>query len=194
MSKVKRLPEVTVHGRFQPPLHLNHWNYIREGFERADHVTLLITNPFHDEAFDASASWRNEPANNPFTFDERVFMFEEFFKAKGIEPGRYTIKPFNIKDPSAFTDLIPDVPNIVNVYSEWSAKKLDAFSEQGLQVIRLDQPKSIPISGTKLREIINTHDFKNIDFGDTLAAAGLMPEALPGLLQVLYDKNKKVKQ
>src|ERR1700691_2674568 len=117
------LPEITVHGRFQPPLHINHWEYIRQGFERAEHVTLLVTNPFNNEVFDSSASWRSDPANNPFTFDERLLMFHVFFKAMGIDDGRYFIRPFNIKDPAAFATLDPVVPNLVNVYSEWSANK-----------------------------------------------------------------------
>jgi hypothetical protein len=50
---MNKIPDVTVHGRFQPPLHINHWGYVREGFERAKHVTVLITNPFQDEAIPA---------------------------------------------------------------------------------------------------------------------------------------------
>ena len=112
------LPEITVHGRFQPPIHVNHWRYIKRGFNRARHVTLLITNPFQDEAYDAAASWRNDPTNNPFTYEERVQMFESLFTNLGIPASRYTIKPFNIKDPASFKELDPAVPNLVNVYSE----------------------------------------------------------------------------
>ena len=184
-----KIPFITVHGRFQPPLHVNHWKYVSTGFEMADHVTLLITNPFNDESFDASASWRNDPENNPFTYDERVFMFNEFFKAMGIDVERYDIRPFNIKDPAAFAALNPSVPNLVNVYSEWSMKKVEAFQEHSLKVIRLDQAKSIPVSGTKLREIIKTHTGDLDKLGEKLVAAGLMSEAVPGLLKILRKKS-----
>jgi hypothetical protein len=55
----RRLKAVTIHGRFQPPLHVNHWNYAKAGFDRAGHEKILITNPFPKtapEAHDASAT------------------------------------------------------------------------------------------------------------------------------------------
>ncbi len=181
-----------MHGRFQPPLHVNHWAYIENGFNQADHVTVLVTNPYKDEAFDEAASWRNDPANNPFTYDERVAMFEDFFTAMGISPKRYEFKPFNIKDDTAFAELDPSVPNLVNVYSEWSAKKVAAFEDHGLKVIRLDMPKSRPVSGTLLREII-TNCENRTKLPEQLAAAGLMPQAVHGLMQMLSDRDIKAK-
>ena len=185
---MSKIPEITVHGRFQPPLHINHWEYMSQGFERADHVTLLITNPFQDEAFDAAASWRNDPENNPFTYDERVFMFGKFFTAMGISPDRYEIKPFNIKDDASFAQLNKNVPNLVNVYSEWSAKKVDAFKQHGLEVIQLDQPKSKPVSGTRIREIIKQATGINDALKVQLIEEGFMTEAIPGLFEVLQKK------
>ena len=182
------LPEITIHGRFQPPLHVNHWAYIQEGFKRADHVTLLITNPLNNEAFDAAASWRNDPAQNPFSFDERVEMFGAFFDAMGIDSTRYTIKPFNIKDPDSFRDLDPKVPNLVNVYSEWSEKKVELFSSHELPVIRLDISKSVAVSGTRIREIISAHQGNDNSLSQKLIAAGFMSQAIPGLLEVLHRK------
>lgn len=183
-----KIPAITVHGRFQPPLHVNHWEYVRQGFERADHVTLLITNPFNDESFDAAASWRNDPENNPFTFEERVFMFGKFFTAMGIAADRYDIRPFNIKDDAAFAELDPNVPNLVNVYSEWSAKKVEAFQNNRLQVIRLDQAKTKPVSGTKIREIIKASGGDRATLERQLVDEGFMPEAVPGLFEVLDKK------
>lgn len=186
------MTRITVHGRFQPPLHVNHWAYIEQGFARAEHVTVLITNPFLNEDFEATASWRNDPMNNPFSYDERIAMFGDFFTAMGIEQERYTFKPFNIKDDAAFAELSPNVPNLVNVYSEWSAKKVEAFSRHGLEVIQLNMPKSKPVSGTIIREIIA----KNTDLSvlpDRLVKAGFMPQAIPGLLAVLAKRSKAVR-
>jgi nicotinamide mononucleotide adenylyltransferase len=185
---MSKLPAITVHGRFQPPLHVNHWGYINRAFELAEHVHVLITNPFQDEAYEATASWRNEPANNPFTYDERIWMFGQFFTRMGIEASRYDFKPFNIKDDAAFGQLDKDVPNLVNVYSEWSAKKVESFISHGLEVIKLEQPKSVPVSGTIIREIIATTTDRS-SLPNLLVDAGFMAEAVPGLLETLAKRD-----
>lgn len=44
------LPVVTVHGRFQPPVHRNHHEtYIKNAFRIAKYVRFLITNPYRNE-------------------------------------------------------------------------------------------------------------------------------------------------
>jgi nicotinamide mononucleotide adenylyltransferase len=187
---MKTLPKVTVHGRFQPPLHVNHWNYIKQGFERADHVTVLITNPFLNEAFEKTASWRNDPASNPFSYDERVEMFKKFFENVGIASARYAFSPFNIKDDAEFAKLDKAVPNLVNVYSEWSAKKVEQFEKNGLEVIKLEQPKTVQVSGTLIREIIKENDDLS-KLPDLLVAAGFMPEAVDGLMEILEKRRVK---
>ncbi len=186
---MSQIPEITVHGRFQPPLHINHWEYVKKGFELAHHVTVLITNPFQDESFEVAASWRNDPENNPFTYDERTLMFTQFFTAIGISSDRYTFKPFNIKEDAAFAELDSTTPNLVNVYSEWSEKKVGAFENHGLKVIRLGQSKSKPVSGTLIREIIKTTEDISL-LPQLLIAAGFMQQAVPGLMEILLARNK----
>jgi nicotinamide mononucleotide adenylyltransferase len=183
---------ITIHGRFQPPVHINHWNYINAGFKRAERVEILITNPYGNESYDAAASWRNDPANNPFSYEERVSMFDALLTAKGIAKERYIIRPFNIKDPTSFGLLDTAVPNLVNVYSEWSAKKVDLFLEHGLEVIRLEMPKIVPVSGTSLREIIFAHQDTDNELGDKLVSAGYLREAVPGLIKVLNNQRTKL--
>lgn len=187
---VQSLPAITVHGRFQPPIHINHWEYIKEGFDRAIHVTLLITNPFQDESDEAAAPWRNEAVNNPFSFEERKFMFETLLTNLGIDQSRYDIEPFNIKDPASFEKLNPAVPNLVNVYSEWSEKKDALFQQYGLKTIRLEKPKSVPVSGTLLRQILVDNHATLKEVGENLIAAGLIKEALPGLLTVIRNRGE----
>ncbi len=183
------IPEITVHGRFQPPLHVNHWEYVKRGFELAHRVIVLITNPFGDEAFEATASWRNDPENNPFTYEERIAMFTHFFTAAGIGSDRYTFKPFNIKEDAAFAELDATTPNLVNAYSEWSEKKVSTFENHGLKVIRLEQPKSKPVSGTQIREIIKTTEDIS-ELPQLLNAAGFMQQAVPGLMEILSVRRK----
>lgn len=182
-------PRVTVHGRFQPPLHVNHWGYVREGFERADHVTVLITNPYQNETFEETATWRNQPESNPFTFEERVFMFARFFKAIGIDPQTYDFKPFNIKDEAAFSELDHHIPNLVNNYSAWSAKKAELFVSYGLNVVQLQLPEPNPISGSMIREIISTTKDRSSLLPERLSLAGFMSEAIPGLIEIIAARE-----
>ena len=185
---MNKIPDITVHGRFQPPLHVNHWNYINEGFTRSDHVTILITNPFHDESFEETASWRNDPGSNPFSYDERIEMFTGFFTLMGIGQDRYDFQPFNIKDDRAFGALDKSVPNLVNMYSQWSSKKVELFRGHGLAVITLQQPKARPVSGTLIRSIIKeTADGAELEH--SLIGAGFMPLAVPGLQAVLTART-----
>jgi|GEM_PF-1637070 len=191
-ASAKAYPAITAHGRFQPPLHVNHWNYLQEAFRLADTVRLLITNPYPQdspEQHDASASWRSQPGNNPFSYEERVFMFENFFERINIGKDRYTIEPFDITNPASFDVLDPAAPNLVNVYSEWSAGKARKFKDHGLTVLQLDQPKAIDVSGTQIRELVNSYDGDLKDLGPKLIDAGFMPEAVPGLLEVLSQKK-----
>ena len=178
-----KLSHITVHGRFQPPLHINHWKYVSQGFERADLVTILITNPYLDEAFDSAASWRSNPENNPFTYEERVEMFRDFFEAIGVPSSRYNFQPFNIKDDESFKELNYRTPNLVNVYSEWSAKKVDTFRKHKLKVIILNQSKTELVSGTIIRELIKHNTLKELP--PLLVKAGIVPEAIPGLIKIL---------
>ena len=184
-------PKVTAHGRFQPPLHINHWNYLKETFSLADFVRLLITNPYPEvpEADDAAASWRNQKESNPFSYDERAQMFGKFFTAVGIDSSRYSIEPFDITKAESFKVLDPAVPNLVNVYSEWSTGKVQKFKDNGLEVIQLDQAKVVDVSGTQIREIITAHEGELEDLAPKLIKAGFMAEAVPGLLEVLESRE-----
>jgi nicotinamide mononucleotide adenylyltransferase len=191
MTNAKKIPEITVHGRFQPPLHINHWNYIKEAFTRAEHVTILITNPFQNETFEETASWRSDPENNPFSYDERVEMFQKFFTNMNIAAERYDFRPFNIKDDAAFLELDKSVPNLVNVYSEWSAKKVEQFEKHGLKVIQLAQAKTVPVSGTLIREIIKNNT-NRAELPELLVGGGgFMPQAVQGLLDILARHDEK---
>ena len=183
---------ITAHGRFQPPLHQNHWNYLREAFRLGKHVRLLITNPYAEsvpEQFDERASWRSDIVNNPFSYEEREYMFTHFFDAMNIDPSRYTIEPFDITKADSFKKLHKSTPNLVNVYSAWSQGKAEKFRDGGLMVIQLDQPKVVDTSGTILRSIILKHRGSLDSLGKKLVKAGLMPEAVPALLEVIKRRN-----
>lgn len=179
-----KYPAVTVHGRFQPPLHINHWNYISRAFELADKVIILITNPNLDESSVGEASHRNKPENNPFTYGQRIQIFESFFDAMGIPRSRYEFRPFVITDERAWDGLPKGVPNLVNTYGGWSDAKLEAFKNHGLEVIHLQLPKVKEISGSIVREIIR-EEIPPEEKKRKLIEAGYMKEAIPGLFEVL---------
>ena len=156
MVDVDKIPHITVHGRFQPPLHINQWNYIAHAFRSADHVTILITNPYLVEASVQEAPHRNKPENNPFTYEQRAAIFRSFFDAMGIAKARYEFKPFDITNEASWQSMLDkNVPNLVNTYGAWSNAKLEKFRHLGYKVIHTAMPKMMNSSGTLIREILN---------------------------------------
>ena len=149
------MQKITVHGRFQPPLHVNHRNYVMDAFNRAEKVLILITNPYLNETFVVEASHRNSKENNPFTYEQRVEIFTRYFTALGIDKSRYEFKPFDITNENTWENTLhKEIPNLVNVYGEWSEAKWKKMLEKGYEVIRTDNPKEVPVSGTLIRSIL----------------------------------------
>ncbi len=180
-----QIPQVTVHGRFQPPLHINHWNYIAHAFRIADKVTILITNPYLEEAHVQESPYRNKLENNPFTYEQRVAIFTSFFDAMGIAAARYEFKPFDITNEKSWHHTLDtDVPNLVNTYGAWSNAKLQKFNTLGYKVIHTTIPKIMNSSGTVIREILNK-DVSPQEKKALLVQAGYMSEAIEGLFRVL---------
>ncbi|MCK5022071.1 MAG: hypothetical protein KAR54_02385 [Candidatus Pacebacteria bacterium] len=180
-----KIPQITIHGRFQPPLHISHKNYIMDAFNLADKVTILITNPNQDEGFVKESSHRNDKENNPFTYKERVKIFSDYFTKINIPKERYEFKPFDIVDETNWSETLDLlIPNLVNVYGEWSEEKVNKFKKNGYKVIRTDCPKEIPFSGKDIRKIlkkpISTEEKKK-----ELLKVGYVPEALEGLFKVV---------
>ena len=180
--------QLAVHGRFQPPLHVNHWNYIRYAFDSAAKVSLYITNPYLNESSRSEASWRNTAESNPFTFEERAMLFGKCFQKLGIVEDRYEILPLNVTDDAEIARLPTDVPMIVNVYSEWSQAKAKKFKAAGKPVILLAQPRLHEYSGTKLREQIAAYQNEPEVLQTALLQGGLLPEAVCGLLELVQSK------
>ena len=176
---------ITVNGRFQPPLHINHWNYISNAFRIADKVSILITNPDLNEPAIRESVSRNKPENNPFSYEERTKIFESFFDTIGIPRCKYEFKPFRITDEKDWSNILDkEIPNLINTYGEWSNTKLEKFKKLGYKVIHSSIPKVKKISGTLIRKILK----ENISTAEKkikLIEAGYMPEAVNGLFNVL---------
>ena len=182
-----KLPKITVHGRFQPPAHQNHWLYILDAFNRAEYVIFLITNPDLDDRQVDEAPHRSQKENNPFTYDERVVMFQSLLAKKGYSENRYSFAPFDIRDGESFGKLDKSTPNLINVYSPWSAKKVELFEGHGLSVVQTHNDETSLVSGSDIRRIIRS----SANLEEDLMAAGFVPEALGGLNRVLKSRRSK---
>ncbi|HYV33627.1 MAG TPA: hypothetical protein VE973_02160 [Candidatus Limnocylindria bacterium] len=182
----KQLPIITVHGRFQPPLHINHWKYINTAFGLAKKVRILITNPYLKDRATNIALHRGKAENNPFTYPQRIKIFRAFFKNKGIPSSRYEFKPFEITNKKSWLKILnKKVPNLVSTYgSPWSKQKFVDFKNFGVPVVRINLKRVKGFSGTKIRKILDQRlSPKRLKIA--LVRAGLMPEAVDGLLREL---------
>lgn len=184
-----RIPEITVHGRFQPPLHVNHfYTYVSIAFQIANKVLILITNPDLSETKVNEASHRSSIENNPFTYDERIEIFTSFFNNIGMSSEKYEFKPFKITDEKEwYNTLDRNTPNLVNTYGAWSEAKLSKFQELGYKVIHSSFPKLVNVSGTSIRSVLKeklNEDDKKI----TLIKNGLMPQSVDQILEVYNQK------
>lgn len=183
-----KIPQITIHGRFQPPLHINHRNYIMDAFHMADKVIILITNPYLNEADTKESSHRNNKEDNPFTYKERVKIFTDYFNKIGILKDRYEFKPFNITDKNNFRKTLKvSVPNLVNVYGAWSKKKEMNFRNNGFKVVCTHTPKEVPCSGIDIRNILR-ESISDVEKKNKLLKIGYVPEAIEGLFRILNKK------
>ena len=187
LNKKEKLKIVTVHGRFQPPLHINHYHtYLKNAFKISEKVKILITNPFLNAKSTSKAIHRSNPKNNPFTYEDRIYIFTKFFNNMGIPKNRYEFYPFDITNEKTWkNNLDKAIPNYINTYGAWSKAKLKKFLENDYQVIHSNNPEIKDISGTKIREILN-QDIDNKK--DKLISAGLMPEAVDAVLKIYETK------
>ncbi len=186
-----RLPAITIHGRFQPPLHVNHWfTYAGIGFQIAQHVRIMVANPYLNAAEDGTSSHRHAPENNPFTYDERVAMWRSFLEEVGMPSNRYEFRPFEITNEGRFEDpLERNVHNLVNHYgNNWTGQKVAKFRERGYKVIHANQMPIKETSGSKIRQILRA-GLPLDEMVSQLISAGYMPQAVGGLLGVLEKKS-----
>ncbi len=182
-------PTVTIHGRFQPPIHRNHFDtYVKNAFQIAEHVKILITNPRLNETTQLEAAHRNRQENNPFTYDERVSIFTALFENLRIDKVRYSFAPFDITDVNSWDSVLDkEIPNLVNTYSPWSYKKLENFQLKGYPVVRSSLPKVTPVSGTRIRTILFSSETTE-NKKKELVAEGLLAEAVGPLFEIYKNK------
>lgn len=184
-----RIPEVTIHGRWQPPLHFNHfYAYVATAFRVAHKVRILIVEPTVDDKDELIAQHRQTPENNPFSYEERVCIFKEVLNNFCIPAERYEFFPFNLGDSGSWNKALDKkIPNLINTYSAWGGKKLVRFQAAGYMVIHSSIPRLVPVSGSAIRDIINSN-LPPAKKKEQLINSGYMEEAIPALFEVL-DKR-----
>ena len=108
-----------------------------------------------------------------------------------IAESQYEFKPFNITNTDTWESALDKlIPNLVNVYGEWSEVKFQKMKERGYQVIRTDTPKEKPITGTVIREILRKKLSKQ-ELRTELTNTGYVLEAFEGLFDIINTKWKK---
>ena len=143
-----------IHGRFQP-FHNGHLEYLRGAAERSDEVFVGITNPdpqrIKEEATDPL---RHLPESNPFTYVERLLMFEAVAKVERIN---VHVIPFPVNEPELWNAYVPaGVTQYLRLFSEWGGTKLERMREAGYEVVILDEGAEKQISGTDVRDALRS--------------------------------------
>ncbi len=144
-----------IHGRFQPP-HLGHLRYLELAAARCDELFVGITNPdrraMRPEPDDPA---RHLPESNPFTYTERLLMWEAAAREAGVE--RVRLIPFPVTEPELWDDYVPrDVVHLVRVLSPWGSTKLDRLRERGYRVEVLPAPEGKQVSGEQVRAALRS--------------------------------------
>lgn len=156
-----RFPIGSVHGRFQP-LHLGHLEYIAAAKERCKYLWIGITQ-YDIRAIRESPqdTHREEPANNPLTYYERVDIIAEALVDEEMSRSEFSIHPFPIDTPAHLHDFIPTaIPIFTTVYDNWNRHKVQLLREQGYTVIVLYERKTKEIDGVTIRKAIRDGDPK----------------------------------
>lgn len=147
-----------IHGRFQP-FHKDHLKYVLAGFEKVDFLYIGLTNPDPSHTIeDYTDLRRSQMSANPCTYYERLLMVRNSLFDKGIDIKKFCIVPFPINLNSIWKFYLPqDAIYFLTIYDDWGEKKLQMFTEYGLETHILWR-KSIEekgFTGSEIRKSIS---------------------------------------
>lgn len=144
-------------GRFQP-FHNDHLEYVLTALASTRFLWIGITKPFR-ELNNLSESHREIASSNPYNFVERYQMIRNSLIECGISLERFAIIPLDFENPVNFRESCPkDVPVYITVTEQWSLEKKRKFEQLGLQVEILFEKMNPKITGTRIRQLIETGD------------------------------------
>lgn len=151
----------SAHGRFQP-LHKGHLEYLLAAKERCDFLWVGITQfDVHDLKPSPKDRHREDPANNPLTYDERVEIVTEALMDEGIRRNEFKIIKFPVESPEILNEVLPiNIPIFTTVYDDWNRYKIEALRKRGYKVIVLWERKEKVFDGIEVRRLIREGDPK----------------------------------
>jgi nicotinamide-nucleotide adenylyltransferase len=158
IAALARISEGSAHGRFQP-FHLGHLEYVKAAKEECDYLWVGITK--YDVSLGAMnplGTRREQPANNPFTYYERVKMITGALVEEGVAPSEFGFIPFPIETPGHLPAFLPKtVPCFTTICEEWNRQKIAVLEEAGYLVrVLWEKPKLI--SAAEVRESLIAGD------------------------------------
>ena len=146
--------EASAHGRFQP-FHLGHLEYVLAAKARCTFLWIGITKyDVTPSALNPLGTKREQPANNPFTYYERVKMITAALAAAGIGRDTFGFVPFPIETPSHLPAFLPlTIPCFTTICEEWNRQKIAVLTEIGYSVHVLWEKEKL-ISAADVRDAI----------------------------------------
>lgn len=153
----RRIVVGSVHGRFQP-FHNGHLEYFSAAKACCDFLWIGVTqyNP-SSLARSPHDKHREEPANNPLTFFERVCIIEESLLEIGWEPGSFGFTPFPVESPDQLSNFLgTEVQIFTTVYDDWNRHKIQVLEAAGYRVIVLWERAVKEIDGVRVRNSIRS--------------------------------------
>lgn len=156
---MERIAKGSVHGRFQP-FHNGHLDYVLQAFERADFISVGLTQIFKPLKTDAPG--RNSPNSNPLTFQQRSNLIKAALVEAGIDHSRFEIVPFPIETSTRLREFIePGTTCFTTELTPWNSEKIRLLKREGYEVhsLKVSEIDDLRVStGTKIRAKIRTND------------------------------------
>jgi len=102
---------------------------------------------------------REDPANNPLTFFERLELISEALLDEGVKRGEFGVIPFPIETPDLLPDFLPtSIPILTTICEQWNLYKIERLEEKGYRVVVLWERKEKQFNGIQVRNLIREGD------------------------------------
>jgi nicotinamide-nucleotide adenylyltransferase len=142
----------SAHGRFQP-FHRGHLAYVLAAKANCEFLWIGITKyDVTPAAMNPLGTHREQPANNPLTYFERVEMIALALEEERISRSAFSFIPFPIETPTSLPAFLPTtIPCFTTICEEWNRRKIDVLRDAGYEV-RVLWEREKEISGALIRE------------------------------------------
>ena len=150
--------QASAHGRFQP-FHNGHLEYVVAAKDRCAFLWIGITKfDITPSALNPLGAPREQPANNPLTYFERVQIITAALEEAGIDRTTFAFIPFPIETPLSLPAFLPTtIPCFTTICEEWNRRKIVVLRDAGYDV-RILWEREKTISGSAIRAAILAND------------------------------------